>query len=326
MEETHYEMLWDCGYCGTEKLLGVSQKFCPNCGSPQNAENRYFPKDEDKVAVADHKYMGADRQCSACETPNAAIAKHCINCGKPMDGDAEVHRVTEQSQQAAPPPPAEPKKSSPVGMIILAVVVVVGLFFCLGNSCSKDAQVSVTGHSWSQVLTVEEYKKVKEEDWKSKVPSGAKDISCKDKKKGSKEVDSGKKTCTKKQIDKGDGSFIEKEKCKPVMIKQDILKPYCSYTIKKWTKLKDHKTEGKDMNPKPPVVNVKTCSKVKKGCQRAGKVKETYTVSFTSSEDTSKRYTCDLSKDIWKSFKVGDVMDAKVSMMGNLDCGSLKKK
>ena len=56
MEETHYEMLWDCEYCGTDKLLGVSQKFCPNCGSAQNAEKRYFPKDDEKVAVADHDH------------------------------------------------------------------------------------------------------------------------------------------------------------------------------------------------------------------------------------------------------------------------------
>ena len=75
MEETHYEMLWDCEYCGMEKLLGVSQRYCPGCGSAQNPSTRYFPEDSDKVAVADHKYMGADRQCSACDAPNAAIAK-----------------------------------------------------------------------------------------------------------------------------------------------------------------------------------------------------------------------------------------------------------
>ena len=49
-EETHYEMLWDCEYCDMPKLLGVSQRFCPNCGAAQNPDKRYFPEDEDKVA------------------------------------------------------------------------------------------------------------------------------------------------------------------------------------------------------------------------------------------------------------------------------------
>ena len=99
MEEIHYEMLWDCQYCGMEKLLGVSQRFCPGCGSVQNPDSRYFPEDKDKVAVADHKYIGADKHCSACDTPNAAMAKHCINCGNNMDGENSVNLVHEKQKQ-----------------------------------------------------------------------------------------------------------------------------------------------------------------------------------------------------------------------------------
>ena len=31
-DEPVYEMLWDCGYCGHKKLLGLTHRFCANCG------------------------------------------------------------------------------------------------------------------------------------------------------------------------------------------------------------------------------------------------------------------------------------------------------
>merc|ERR1711918_265280 len=104
--------------------------------------------------------------------PNAAITKHCINCGNNMAEESNVSLAHEREAKTPPPPPP-PKKSSPVGMIIVAVLVVVGLIFFLGNSCTSAAKITVTGHSWKQVVTVEEYKKVRESDWKKNVPSAA---------------------------------------------------------------------------------------------------------------------------------------------------------
>ena len=66
-----YQMLWDCAYCDTTKLLALDHRHCPNCGGAQDAERRYFPSDEDKVAVEDHEFFGADWQCAACDSPNA---------------------------------------------------------------------------------------------------------------------------------------------------------------------------------------------------------------------------------------------------------------
>ena len=38
-----FEMLWDCEHCGTKGLLGKSQRYCAECGAPQNPAKRYFP-------------------------------------------------------------------------------------------------------------------------------------------------------------------------------------------------------------------------------------------------------------------------------------------
>ena len=55
--EKRYEMLWDCPRCETPKLLGLSHRNGPTCGAPQDPTKRYFPKDEDKVAVEDHPFV-----------------------------------------------------------------------------------------------------------------------------------------------------------------------------------------------------------------------------------------------------------------------------
>ena len=46
-----YEMLWNCQFCGTKKLLAKTHKHCPNCGGAQDPRWRFFPSDAEKVAV-----------------------------------------------------------------------------------------------------------------------------------------------------------------------------------------------------------------------------------------------------------------------------------
>ena len=65
-DDAVFEMLWECAYCGTRGLLGKTHRFCPRCGAPQDTTRRYFPSDEERVAVRDHAYVGADRLCAAC--------------------------------------------------------------------------------------------------------------------------------------------------------------------------------------------------------------------------------------------------------------------
>jgi hypothetical protein len=53
-----YEMLWDCKFCGTKKLLGKTHRFCPN--RRPAPIRRYFPADR-KVVVQDRVFVGADK-------------------------------------------------------------------------------------------------------------------------------------------------------------------------------------------------------------------------------------------------------------------------
>src|SRR3954471_10567574 len=90
MEEATYEMCWDCKYCGQKKLLGLTHRFCAGCGGPQDPAARYFPPDNEKVAVKDNPFVGADVTCPACKQPMSLAAKCCTNCGSPIDKGAQV--------------------------------------------------------------------------------------------------------------------------------------------------------------------------------------------------------------------------------------------
>lgn len=90
--EAVYEMIWDCKYCGQKKLLGLTHRFCAGCGAPQDPAARYFPPENEKVAVHDHPFVGADVACPACKQPMSRAAKCCTNCGSPIDKGVEVAR------------------------------------------------------------------------------------------------------------------------------------------------------------------------------------------------------------------------------------------
>ena len=59
VEESTFEMLWDCKFCGQKKLLGLTHRFCAGCGAPQDPAARYFPADHEKVAVKDSPFVGS---------------------------------------------------------------------------------------------------------------------------------------------------------------------------------------------------------------------------------------------------------------------------
>ena len=56
-----YEMLWDCGQCGTKGLLGLTHRHCPSCGAAQDPTRRYYPEAGAEVAADAHPYQGKDK-------------------------------------------------------------------------------------------------------------------------------------------------------------------------------------------------------------------------------------------------------------------------
>ncbi len=331
-----YQMLWDCPYCGNDKLLGLDHRHCPACGAPQDPERRYFPSDEDKVAVADHRYTGADVVCPACSKPTSNQAEFCGSCGSPLSEAAAartrkdvVHAEGESVEDSAraardefagkaPPPAPPPRKKgrSLIGVAVVAVLIIgcAGLLTML--LWKKPATVQVTGHAWERTVEVEEYKAVTESDWKEDVPSGATDVSCKKEKKGTKKVADGE-TCKVRKKDQGDGTFKEVKECEPSYRSEPTYGQRCSYRIEKWTTAKTEKASGKGKDGvKWPTVRAS-------GKQREGRKDETYTVLLKEKKG-GDTHDCAVPLKVWQKLDKGDVVDAKKRLTGGLDCSSVR--
>src|SRR5512145_2433987 len=180
--ERIYEMLWDCKFCDSKKLLGKTHRFCPNCGAAQDASWRYFPSDAEKVAVQDHVYVGADRVCPACSSLSSASAQFCGACGSPLDQaqavqilgervknsgehfeaeDLDARRQREMMAAASGVPLAEstPRKGLKrwqiiaLGMVGLVVVGVLAAIFW-----TREVTGVVVDYRWERDIRVEEFK------------------------------------------------------------------------------------------------------------------------------------------------------------------------
>lgn len=352
-EKGTFQMLWDCEYCGTEKLLGLDHRHCPCCGAPQDPERRYFPKDEDKVAVEDHKFHGADRVCGACSTPNGALAEFCGNCGSPLTEAAEAKRREAQTSGAAgnfsedsanaasdelkgssssssdddrynkpvetPDVSMSPAGKVAMGCFLVAVTLAI-LVSVVALVWKKDASMAVTGHSWERTIQVEAYKTVTESAWDDQVPSGAKQVRCKSEVRSYNKVPDGE-TCRTKRVDQGDGTYREVEECKTKYKKEPEYDDKCSYKIDKWVVDRTEKASGKGLKPAPSWPTVRA----RRGQEREGKRGETYSVHYKDTD--GKAYTCTMDQGPWSKAKKGAKYTGKVKVMtGGLDCSSLKKK
>lgn len=308
-----YEMMWDCEYCGSRKLLGKTHRHCPECGAAQNPQRRYFPPEHEKVAVEDHVYVGADQHCPACREPQSAAVKHCTNCGSPLAGGKAAARQGDQlvGVAGAPLPAPVEKKGGSGKIIALVAVVVVSIvaFFVVRAFWKQEATVEVTGHSWQREIAIERHQEVKESGPCKSMPRDATVTS--------RSTPSPK--CVTRKVDQGDGTFKEKKECdEPV--------ERCEYRVKKWTVANTLKETGRGLDDDPVWPKVRLGRRGDcLGCEREGSRTERYVVHF---EDGAKGDDFECSFDEiseWKKFDEKSKWKVDKHVLGgDLDCDSLK--
>jgi hypothetical protein len=337
-----YEMFWDCDRCGSEKLLGKSHRHCPNCGAPQDPARRYFPPEEEKVAVEDHRYVGADRRCVSCDTPNSAAAEYCGNCGNVLDeaGAVETKGAVLAGQQSGTRKPADPAPPEAEGggrggaaaagmglfgmgcMALFGGVFVLFFVVCLLQMFwTETADLTVQGHSWTRTIELEKLQTSRESDWCDDMPSKALEVQRTEKEKRTRKVPDGE-TCKTVNVDNGDGTFKAKKECTPKFRKEPVMEPWCSWTEEKWKTFDTKKETGSGLDSKPtwPTVKVDSCTTL--GCTREGEKKERYEVELTESDGTKQ--TCAVKESLWKSMAVGSKWTgSKAKLTGALACTDL---
>jgi len=230
-------MFWDCPFCSTKELLGLTHRCCPTCGAPQDPTKRYFPPEDRKVAVADHRFVGSDLVCDNCQTANSAAAAHCTNCGAAIgDGDTEAHKLADAP--AAPPPAASsasatapaPKQKSKVWVAILIAVVLVGglVFAGVAMFWKREKAMTVTGHSWQRSVAVEVYQTTSASAWCDELPTGARVTGRTQERRSTRRVQDGQ-SCTTRNVDNGDGTYHQVQDCSPTYREEPVMGDRCQY-------------------------------------------------------------------------------------------------
>ncbi len=360
-EEAIYEMLWDCEYCNTKKLLGKTHRHCPNCGATQDPARRYFPSDQDKVAVKDHVYFGADKVCPFCQTANGANATFCGNCGGSLDGSKEVvkrsDRIAGQGEDSVAKAKSELEEKANPGKVgesspsdlafpdsqfikphpktptwikwTLSIIGISALsFFLLAIFWTESVEVQVTGHTWKRSIEIEKFLPKQDSEWCDAKPLAAYNISRKSEVRSTRQVADGE-TCTTVQRDKGDGTFSESESCTTNYTSEPVYDDKCYYTIDRWSSEKTESTEGKSITDEPywPALSLNSCFSEKIGCEREGSKNEIYLVllSEASGDSKGKVHDCDFEQATWKQYQVGSIYSAEKSViMDSISCSELK--
>lgn len=324
MAEQYFEMLWDCGRCGTRGLLGKSQRHCPQCGSAQAPEKRYFPEPGKEVEAMGHRYVGADWKCAYCDSPNSAAAAFCVNCGGPKDGTREVTRV--QEEPPVPMPPAAPAPGSsgfPWIRVLLGLLLVAGVTLGYFFFSKHDEAVQVAERTWNREVDVERFTAVNDAAWCDALPAGAYQITRSREQRSTRQVEAGQE-CRDKRVDKGDGTFTKQQECTPRYRDEPVYDMKCRYRINRWQVARTDRLAGDyslaPVWPSPSLAHA-FAGREALGVERLGSRREHYRARLKS--DRGREWICDLDAGTWSALEQGRQAKLKVRGTGGADCASL---
>jgi len=317
-----YQMLWDCAYCGTDKLLGLNHRFCPNCGAPQDTTRRYFPSEEDMVAVENHKFIGADVVCPACGTANAASTEYCQQCGSPLTDAAKAklkHASSAASGAASSQATGQLAKPSRAlsqrtlfailgGVAALIVVAIVLITW------TRDTTVSVAAHAWEREIRIEDFAPRSRGDWCNSMPGDAYRVSRSERQRGTRQVADGE-TCTFRNVDRGDGTFRREEVCTTNYRSEPVYDTYCNYTVDRWEYARSAETAGANRTPVWADLRLG-------GDERESGRDADY---FLELRNENNDYRCQVDEDLWTQADEGSRWTLAIgAVAGEPRCNSLE--
>jgi hypothetical protein len=343
-------MLWDCRFCGTQKLLGVTHRHCPNCGAAQDPAWRYFPAESDMIALENHQYVGADKICPACSQPNSAAALYCAECGADLvtgkvattqaarelgtsSADADTRHDVVQDQFVAdmqrigamPAPSGGLRKKHwiMIGAAITAVLLVIaGAIWAF--TYRKNVSAKITSMRWEHVIEIEDYQARHGEGWDETVPGGAYNEHCSDRQRGTRRVEDGShQEC--RDVDQGDGSM--RRDCHQVTDyrNEPVYDRWCTYTFDSWAHARDVTASGGENDPMSWPTFTLANPGGRYGDEREGSHHENYRVEFTDND--GKKRSCEFdSVEKWQKFSIGAEVQVEVGIRGGPDCNTLKLK
>lgn len=346
-----YEMLWDCKFCGTQKLLGVTHRHCPSCGAAQDPEQRYFPAEEDMVALSDHKYVGADVMCPACGQPNSAANAFCAECGADLStgqkvatagervigtgrAESDTRRdVVKDKHEAEMARIDAEEKAQPVFLgltkgqlwaivgLVIVVAIIGGIIFALTYREESDGEV--TAMTWERQIAIEDFQPREQESWDDDMPGDAYAPRCEPKKKDTERVEVGtEEQC--RDVDLANGGMERVCEDVPVYEDRDVMDDWCTYTIDRWDVVRTESASGASKDDPapdwPPVTLAEGDGRF--GAEREGAKSESYKVVVRVKGDDQ---TCGFeTQSEWDAFDIGTKVKLELRVGGDADCDTLK--
>jgi hypothetical protein len=332
---------WDCPSCGSVGQLG-RHVYCVGCGAPRPKEIRfYLPEDAEAVTDAgqlSQAAAGPDWICEHCGGSARATDLTCPGCGAPRGESAarevhdyalaEVPRSGGGSDRPPPPPstakPLRAARQPRVGRNVFLVLLLSVLGWFGWSNRTRHVEGEVVARQWERSVQVEAYRTVQEEGWS--LPQGARRVrsyrAIRDyrqvldhyetrTRQVSERVQTGTRTYTCGQIDRGNGYFEDRTCTEPeyetryhtesyqdpVYRREPVWDTKYEYRIKRWVPDTLLEAHGTTTTPTwPPVVVDDTT--------REGEKKSRYQVTFTATE--GKSYTADVPLEQFQRRTIGE--------------------
>lgn len=357
--EKSYEMLWDCQFCGTKKNLGLTHRYCPTCGAPQDPDSRYYPSDDEKIEVHDHEFVGIDVTCSACNQLNSAASEFCGQCGSPLTEGARAKTLEHQSRRqggefessgsrdvvkeefdaemqriGVMPTPEKKKRGGGMNWKVIAIIgVVIALAIAgyMAFNYTETATVIVKGHEWERSISIQEYRNFTTRSWRDSPPAGDNVSiqlgSCREEQRSTRRVADGQE-CRTVRKDRGDGTFSESQECTTKYREEPVYDDMCTWSGRRWESDRTERASG-DLSDTPAWPNVSlNCENTRRvGCERRSGRDEDYRVLFDNTEN-DKDYQCEFAQTEWQNIAVESLWTGEIRVLvgGGLVCDTLQRK
>lgn len=316
--EPVYEMLWRCEFCGKDKLHGKSQRFCPECGAPQNPIQRYFPSDAELVVADDSVYHGADVICPACKTANAASNVFCQQCSAPLQNASSV-KFQQDIDIIDNPKPS--KSYTTIVLAILGIVLVGVAFFLIDHFWRKTMTLQLLSAQWTREIKIEKFSSVHDSNWCSSMPYNAHSVYRHSEVHSHNKIADGQ-SCSSKRVDRGNGTFTTQQSCVTKYRDVPVYADKCDYKVDRWQYSRSVYARGTDKLPYDPVSGVFNSGNCL-GCEREAQHVAKYV--FNLRNEANEAVECDVPISVWQLAQVPSQWTIKVSVFSNTKhCDTLR--
>lgn len=337
------EGLWDCQYCGADKIGGL-QKHCPQCGHPQSKDLKFY-LGEQKRYLSDEELAERSTEpdwlCEYCNSLNNSKFVYCKNCGAPRTAENKDYFQMHEENKEIVSTPAEDdvkndsenipwfkKKSFKIFAISFAAILAIGLLICglVAIFAPKEYVGVVNEKSWERDVVIEEYRTVEESAW-DRVPAGGRLLYSNDEIRSYQSILSHYETKTREvaeqvldgydthtyYTDNGDGTFTEHTqeipRYKTVYRTETYEEPvYISVPVYDTKYYYEIERWMYDRTEESEGVNNEPYwpEYVMADNERVGSEEETYVINFYVEEkDKSYSYTCE-DKAEWDIYSINE--------------------